>query len=91
MPQFIPFEDCQIRSAQDAAAETHLFSVVDICAALRGSDYQSARNYWKWLKDKLILQGNSLVASVKQLKFEAQDGKLRYTDVSAPRMRGQAA
>ena len=74
-----PFENYKIRSARDIDANKHYFSVVDICAALLGSNYQNARNYWKWLKGKL--QGYPLVDSINQLKFEAQDGKLRYTDV----------
>ena len=74
-----PFENYKIRSARDIETNKHYFSVVDICAVLLDSNYQSARNYWKWLKNKL--HGCSLVVSINQLKFEAQDGKLRYTDV----------
>ena len=81
MPQPSPFENSQIRSAQDKATKQYWFSVVDICAALRACDYQSARNYWKWLKGKLIANGSQLVTCIKQLQFEAQDGKLRFTDV----------
>lgn len=29
---------------------------MDICAVLTDSDYQTARNYWKWLKNKLIAE-----------------------------------
>ena len=81
MPKTIPFENCQIRSAKDIATNKRYFSVVDFCAAICGSNYQSGRNYWKWLKNKLFNQDCPLVASIKQLKFEAGDGKLRYTDV----------
>ena len=84
------FEGSNIRSAWDESLQKHWFSVVDICAALTASDYQTARNYWKWFKNKLIRQGSSLVTSEcdttlvlasKQVQFLAQDGKLRYTDV----------
>ena len=76
-----PFEGKRIRSCFCGASNKRLFSVVDIIAAVMGSDYQKARNYWKWLKRKLYLQGSPLAAAFKQLKFEALDGKLRYTDV----------
>ena len=75
------FESTQIRSAWDETSNKRWFSVVDICAALMGSDYQRARNYWKWLKHKLDEGNRQLVRTANQLKFEAQDGKLRFTDV----------
>ena len=40
-----------------------------------------ARNYWKWLKHKLKGQNDEPVSVSNQLKFEASDGKLRFTDV----------
>ena len=54
---------------------------MDVCAALTGSDYQRARNYWKWLKHKLKNQSGEPVSISNQLKFEASVGKLRFTDV----------
>ena len=45
------------------------------------NDYSKARNYWKWLKNKLNLEGSELVSDTNQLKMKAQDGKLRKTDV----------
>ena len=84
------FEGFIIRSVWDESLQKYWFSVVDICAALTSSDYQTARNYWKWFKHKLNRQGNPLVTSgcgtervlvSKQVQFPAQDGKLRYTDV----------
>ena len=75
------FQNKKIRSAWDNTSQKHWFSVVDICAALRDTNYQTARNYWKWLKYKLICQNSPLTKTSKQLKFEALDGKLRYTDV----------
>ena len=71
----------KIRNAWDNESQKFLFSVVDICAAIRDTDYTTGRNYWKWLKRKLYLQGHPLAAAFKQLKFEALDGKLRFTDV----------
>ena len=52
---------------------THIF--------LTNNDYQKARNYWKWLKNKLTLEGSQLVSNTNQLKLIAHDGKLRQTDV----------
>ena len=75
------FEGKQVRSVWDNTSKKHWFSVVDICAALRGCDYRTARNYWKWLKSKLYNEGNQLVSTTNQLKLEAMDGKLRFTDV----------
>ena len=75
------FENTPIRSAWVSETNRRWFSAVDVCAALTGSDYQKARNYWKWLKHKLDLQCRQLVRFTNQLKLEAADGKLRFTDV----------
>ena len=52
-----------------------------IVAILTDSDYQKARNYWKWLKNKLNAEGSQLVSDTNQLKLQAPDGKMRLTDV----------
>ena len=75
------FEDKKIRAEWDEQAEKWWFSVVDICAVLTDSDYQKARNYWKWLKNKLSEEGSQLVSETNQLKMKAFDGKMRPTDV----------
>ncbi|MCL1960248.1 MAG: hypothetical protein FWG56_00360, partial [Desulfovibrionaceae bacterium] len=54
----------------------------DVCAALTDSDYQTARNYWKWLKSKLTAEGSELVSRTNQLKMTAPDSKMRLTDVA---------
>ena len=80
------FENKKIRCLQ-AGSNKWYFSVVDVCAAIRGTNYSTARNYWKWLKSKLTknngtaASGGQLVSSANQLKLPAADGKLRYTDV----------
>lgn len=51
-----------------------------ISALTDKKDYQKARNYWKWLKNKLGAEGSEVVSSTNQLKMKAQDGKLRETD-----------
>lgn len=75
------FEDRNIRVGWNAEQEEWYFSVVDIVAVLIDSDYQKSRNYWKWLKNKLIQEGSELVSNTNQLKMKANDGKLRDTDV----------
>ena len=71
-----PFEGKRIRSRLDKATNKRWFSVVDICAAIMGCDYQKARSYWKWLKAKLAKQKNETGKVYNQLKFEAADGKM---------------
>ena len=75
------FQDKKIRSLWDNTNEKWYFSVVDIISVLTDNDYQHSRNYWKWLKDKLKDEGSELVSNTNQLKMEADDGKLRQTDV----------
>ena len=75
------FKGKQVRSVWDNTSKKHWFSVVDVCAVLRGCDYHSARNYWKWLKNKLTCRSSRLIKAANQLKLEAADGKLRFTDV----------
>ena len=76
------FESAQIRTAWDEAEEKWWFSALDIIAALTDQpDYAKVRNYWKWLKNKLKLEGSEVVSATNQLKLEAPDGKQRLTDV----------
>ena len=75
-----PFEGKTIRSRLDLATNTRWYSVIDVCAAIMGCDYQKARNYWKWLKAKRKPE-NETAGVTYQLKFEAADGKMRRTEV----------
>lgn len=76
------FEAVQIRTAWDEAEEKWWFSALDVVAALTDqADYARARNYWKWLKNKLKQEGSEVVSVTNQLKLEAPDGKQRLTDV----------
>lgn len=75
------FEDRNIRVAWNDTKEEWYFSVVDVVSVLTENDYQKSRNYWKWLKNKLIQEGSELVSNTNQLKMVANDGKLRDTDV----------
>jgi hypothetical protein len=77
------FEAQHIRSEWDAEAEKWWFSVLDVVAVLTDQpDYKKVRNYWKWLKNKLIAEGSQLVSATNQLKLPAADGKKYLTDVA---------
>ena len=76
------FENKRIRTAWDEETQEWFLSIVDVCAVLTDSDYQTARNYWKWLKNKLKDEGSELVSNTNQLKMKAHDGKMRDTDVA---------
>lgn len=75
------FEDKRIRVSWNDDEEKWYFSVVDVVAVLTDNDYQKARNYWKWLKNKLIQEGSQLVSDTNQLKMKSADGKYYNTDV----------
>jgi hypothetical protein len=76
------FEEMPVRTAWDAENEKWWFSVVDIVGVLtEQSDYSKVRNYWKWLKNKLISEGSELVSNTNQLKLKSADGKMYLTDV----------
>jgi hypothetical protein len=76
------FDSTQIRSVWDDVAEKWWFSALDIVAALTDqSEYAKTRNYWKWLKGRLLQEGSEVVSVTNQLKLRAPDGKLRLTDV----------
>jgi hypothetical protein len=55
---------------------------VDVVAVLTDSDYQTARNYWKVLKNRLKKEGNETVTNCNRLKLISEDGKMRLTDVA---------
>ncbi len=45
-------------------------------------DFQTARNYWKVLKNRLNKEGSESVTNCNRLKLEASDGKKYLTDVA---------
>lgn len=75
------FEKFRIRRIYDEKAETWYFSVIDVVAALTGSD--NPRDYW--FKMKIRVKGEDgleLSTICRQLKLQAQDGKMRNTDTT---------
>jgi len=77
------FEGYKIRRLYDEATETWFFSVVDIIQVLiQQPDFQSARNYWKVLKNRLKKEGSQSVTKCNRLKLGAADGKKYLTDVA---------
>jgi hypothetical protein len=76
------FEAKQIRRHYDSEKEVWYFSIVDIVGILTDQPTtERARNYWKVLKNRLVKEGNETVTNCNQLKLQAEDGKMRFTDV----------
>jgi prophage antirepressor-like protein len=77
------FENKKVRSHWDQDQQQWYFSIVDVIEILTEQDsHQGARNYWKVLKHRLTKEGNETVTNCNQLKFEAEDGKMRLSDVA---------
>lgn len=70
------FENKQIRTIWNGDEEKFYISVVDIVSVLTDNEYQTARNYWKVLKNRLKKEGNETVTNCNQLKLLSQDGKI---------------
>lgn len=73
------FEDRRIRTVWSDTEEQWYFSVIDIIEALTQTD--RPRKYWSDLKSKLTKEGSELSEKIGQLKIQAEDGKMRLTDV----------
>ena len=53
-------------------------SATDIVRAINDEDdYKKCRNYWKYLKGKMVKDGIELVSVTNHFKFQAPDGKQR--------------
>ena len=74
------FQDTNIRTQWDADAEKWYFSIVDVIAALTGTD--NPRRYWSDLKRRLTQEGSELYEKIVQLKLQSTDGKFYSTDVA---------
>jgi hypothetical protein len=79
------FENYKIRRSYDEQNNIWYFSIVDILQVLiQQPDYQTARNYWKVLKNRLNKEGSESVTKCNRLKMRAADGKQYLTDVATP-------
>jgi DNA-damage-inducible protein D len=76
------FENKKLSSQYDADKEMWYFSIIDTVGILTEQPtVERARNYSKVLKSRLLKEVNETVANCNRLKLEAEDGKLRLTDV----------
>ena len=74
------FEQQKVRTHWDEEKQKWFFSIIDVIEILTGSP--RPRKYWNALKTKLQQEGSELSHNLGQLKMEAEDGKLRLTDVA---------
>lgn len=74
------FENKKVRSHYDTEKEMWFFSIIDVIEILTESP--RPRKYWSALKTKLLAEGSELSQNMGQLKLEAEDGKMRETDVA---------
>ena len=74
------FEQKEVRSVWSIDEEKWYFSVVDVIAALTGSE--NPQTYWRVLKKRLLDEGNQTVTNCNALKMQAADSKMRNTDVA---------
>ncbi len=74
------FNDKQIRTHWDNIEEKWYFSIVDVVGVL--SESVNPQAYWRKLKQRLIEEGNETVTKCHALKMQANDGKMRLTDVA---------
>lgn len=74
------FEDKRVRTAWNETEEKWYFSIIDVIEILTQTD--RPRRYWNDLKTKLKKEGSELSEKIGQLKMQADDGKMRLTDVA---------
>ncbi len=76
----IIFHEKEVRRYFDEEKELWYFSIIDVIAILTESE--NPKKYWSVLKTRLRQEGSELATNCSQLKMEAQDGKMRLTDVA---------
>jgi hypothetical protein len=74
------FESKKVRTHWDAEKEIWYFSVIDVIEILTGSSIP--KRYWSDLKKKLTKEGSEVYEKIVRLKLQAEDGKMRETDVA---------
>jgi hypothetical protein len=76
----ILFQQKKVRRHFDEEKELWYFSIIDVVAILTNSINPQA--YWRKLKERLKKEGNETVTNCHALKMQANDGKMRMTDVA---------
>lgn len=74
------FENQKVRTHWNDQEEKWYFSIVDTIQILTESE--RPRKYWSDLKSKLKKEGSELSENIGRLKMQADDGKMRQTDVA---------
>jgi len=74
------FESKKVRTHWDEEKGTWYFSVIDVIEILTGSSIP--KRYWSDLKKKLTKEGSEVYEKIVRLKMQAEDGKMRETDVA---------
>jgi DNA-damage-inducible protein D len=74
------FEEKKVRSHYDTEKEIWYFSVIDVIEIL--TDSSIPKRYWSDLKKKLETEGSEAYEKIVRLKMQADDGKMRETDVA---------
>lgn len=74
------FEEKKVRSQYDEDSGKWYFSVIDVIEILTGSSIP--KRYWSDLKKKLTKEGSEVYDKIVRLKMQADDGKMRETDVA---------
>ena len=74
------FENKNVRTLWDDEQEKWYISIIDVIEIL--TDSPRPRKYWNALKTKLKIEGSELSQKMGQLKMQAEDGKMRLTDVA---------
>ena len=66
------YKDHKVRAVWDEENNKWWFSAVDIVRAINDEDdYTKGRNYWKYLKGKMVREGVQLVSVTNHFKFQA--------------------
>ena len=74
------FEEKKVRTLWNESQEKWYFSIINVIEVLTNNE--RPRKYWSDLKSKLKKEGSELSEKIGQLKMEAEDGKMRVTDVA---------
>ena len=77
------FNNKKLRAVWDTDRNTWWVSIIDVIAALRDTDYDTSRNYWKQIKCRMRDASckKSKIFVSRQIKLTCKDGKQRFTDV----------